>query len=122
MRLEHPLLDRRQLGQDVAGVIAEEVGQSRERELGLGLRGSRGQDPVTAGVRRINAGQPESRLADPGLARQHGGARKILASVEQPDDRFELFLPADKLLGRNGHVLNTVRRRKSGQLTKDLYL
>jgi hypothetical protein len=39
-RLERPRLDRRQLGQKVAGGIAEEVGQPREREAGLGLRGS----------------------------------------------------------------------------------
>jgi hypothetical protein len=103
--LERPLLDRRQLRQDVAGGIAEKVGQPRERELGLGLRGSRGQDPVTAGGRRIDAGQPQSCLADSGLAWQHGDARKVLRGVEEPENRSQLLFPADKLPGRNGHVL-----------------
>ena len=31
--LERAALDRRQLGQDIGGVVAEEIGQPREREL-----------------------------------------------------------------------------------------
>ena len=99
--LERPPLDRRQLGQDVVGGVAEKVGQPRERERGLGLRRSSRQDPVTAGGSRIEAGQPQRRLADPGLAREHGGARKTVAVIEEPDDRAELFLPADEVRGRD---------------------
>ena len=102
--LERPPLDRRQLGQDVAGGSAEEVGQPRERERRLGLRGPGGQDPVPAGGGGLDAGQPQRGLADPGLARQHGGARKLLGGVEQPDDRSELFVSTDKVPVRYGHV------------------
>ncbi len=86
-----------------------EVGRNRELLTGsehaaFGLRGPGGQDPVTAGGRGIDAGQPQSRLADSGLARQHGGARKLLGGVEILDDCSELRFPADKLPRRYGHV------------------
>ena len=45
------------------------------------------------------------RLPDPRLAREHHGARKCFGAVEEPDDRSELLLPADKLTGGDGHVL-----------------
>ncbi len=73
-------LDRRQCGGDVARA-AEEVGQPRERELGFGLRGPRGKDPITPVGRRVDAGQPQRRLAYPGLARQHRDAGKAIGAL-----------------------------------------
>ena len=49
-------------------------------------------------------------LADPGLARQHGRARELLAAVEEADDRFELLFSTDELPGCNGHVTHILRR------------
>ena len=112
--LERPLLDRRQLRQDLAGGMAEEVGQTCEREPGLGLRRLRGQNPVSLGGRSVDTGQPQRRLADPGLARQHGDARKLLGVVEKPDDRSELFVPTDELAVRDGHVSPILRRSQRG--------
>jgi len=65
--LERALLDRRQFRQDLRGCIAQEIGQPAEREAGLGFRGSAGNDPITPGGRRVDAGQPQRRLADAGL-------------------------------------------------------
>ena len=97
--LERPPLDRRQLGQDVAGGVAEEVGQPREREAGLGLRGPGGQDPVAAGGGSLDAGQPQRRLADPGLARQHDGARKLLGGRRGSRRSLRARLPCRRVAG-----------------------
>ena len=103
---QRPLLDRRQLGQEVAGDVAEEVAQPNEREPGLGLRGSRGKDSVTAGGRCFDAGEPQGRLPDPCLARKHGDHWKLFGRVEEPDDRFELLFPADKVPAHERRVLS----------------
>jgi hypothetical protein len=73
--LERPPLDRRELGQDLGSCVVEQVGQPHERELGLGLRRPRRQDPVAAGGRGVDAGQPHRRLAYACLARQQRDAR-----------------------------------------------
>ena len=117
--LECPLLHRRQLGQDISGCITEEIGQPRERESSFGLRGSSGHDSIATVRGRLDAGQPQGRLADPGLARQHGGARKLLASIEEADDRSELLLPADKVPGRDGHAVHILRRWISAGSPRD---
>ena len=94
--LERTPLDRRQLRQDVVGSGAEQVGEPCERKPGLGLRGARGQEAVAAGGGRVDAGQPEGRLADPRFALQHEHPCPVArARVEERVECAELLLPAD---------------------------
>ena len=102
--LECALLDRRELRQDDAGHGTQEVGKPRVREPGLRLGRPRGQRPVAALGRRLEPGQPDRGLADPGVAPQHDGRRELRGIVEQPGDRPELLVPADRRTDRCGHV------------------
>ena len=100
--LERPPLNGWQLRQDSVDDVSEKVGETPVREAGLRLRGSRGENAEAALDRCVSAGQPERRLPDPGLARQDDGARKLLRTVEEPDESFELFVPADEISVRLG--------------------
>ena len=84
--LERPSLDRRQLGQDLGCDLAEDVRQRQEREPRLRLRGPRRQDTKSAGVSVLDPGEPQCRLADPGLAGDHGDRWQLLGRVDEIEE------------------------------------
>ena len=75
--------------------FAQQVAQPGEGESGLGLRRPAGEHPVATLGGGLDAGQPERRLAESRLAREHGGAGTLLWVVEKADDRPELLFPAE---------------------------
>ena len=103
--LECPSLDRRQLGQDLGCDLAEDVRQRQEREPCLCLRGPRRQDPKSPGGRELDPREPQRRLADPGLAGDHGDRRQLFGRVDEIEECGELLLPADEIRNADVHEL-----------------
>ena len=101
---DRPPLDRRQLRHDPVNGVAEQIAQPSERESGLRLGRPAGQHAVATVGGCVQAGQPECRLPDPRLPREHGHAGKLLRGVEDPDDRPELLFPTEKALGHDRHL------------------
>ena len=95
--LERPPPRRRELGQHLRRAIREEVAERRVGEPLLGLRGSgaeHAERPLPGG---LDAGRPERRLADPGLAFEDERSRAAVRPVEEGVQRCDLVLPADDL-------------------------
>ena len=81
--LQRATLRTRELAEQVE-VLAEQVEQTGEGELGLGLDRLRGEDRVTACQRTRSNLRPDRRLADPGLALEHERRRAAVEHVKEP--------------------------------------
>ena len=81
--LQRATLRTRELAEQVE-VLAEQVEQTGEGELGLGLDRLRGEDRVTARQRTCANLRPDRRLADPGLALEHERRRAAVERVKEP--------------------------------------
>ena len=79
------------------------------REAALGLGRPRREDAQSARARMLDAGEPERRLADPGLALEHERRRPCRRSADEGAEGGELLLSADDL---DGH-----RARRRGYVT-----
>ena len=91
---KRPALRSGKVDRYVVEHVVEKVPKSGIGKLGLGRRGSRGQNAVGALPGELDASSPERRLADADLAFEQQGTP---ASVEERLDRAELLLPADEL-------------------------
>ena len=78
--LERSPLDRGQLRQDIVDDPAEQVGQPRVRQPGLGLGGAARHDAVAVLVGRCDPGQPEGGLADPRLTVEDDRAGQLVGA------------------------------------------
>ena len=65
---ERTPLRPRQLRQHVGNDASDQVGQPDERERRFRLGRPAGEHQIAAGLRRLDGGEPQRRLADPGLA------------------------------------------------------
>ena len=72
---ERPPLRPRQLRQHVGKDASDQVGQPDERERRFRFGRPAGEHQISARLRRLDGGEPQRRLADPGLAGDdsHGG-------------------------------------------------
>jgi hypothetical protein len=91
-RLERAALHRREMRQHLGGRLPEQVVQPGERPRCLDPARPRRQHPVSALDRRLESGEPDSRLPDPRLAAKDGQIRCPARLVEQPKDRRQLLL------------------------------
>ena len=93
--LERPALRRRQLRQHLLDDAVEQIRQSGERQLLLGLGGPRSQhsQPLLAGG--LHPCQPEGRLANSGVACENECTRPLARPLDEGVERRQLFVPAD---------------------------
>ncbi len=99
--LERPALRRRQLRQHLLDDAVEQIRQSGERQLLLGLGGPRSQhsQPLRAGG--LHPCQPERRLANSGVACENECTRPLARLLDEGVERRQLFVPADDLPRRH---------------------
>ena len=93
-RFERPPLRPRQLRQHVGNDASDQVGQPDERERRFRFGRTAGEHQIAALPRRLDGGEPHRRLADPGLADEHGGRGKLSGRLEEIEESGELVLPA----------------------------
>jgi hypothetical protein len=82
-RLECPSLRRPQLRQRLLDDVADQVAQPGERVARFCFGRAAGEDAIATHVRRLDAGQPQRRLPDAGLAGQQSGTWQLLASIQE---------------------------------------
>ncbi len=88
---------RRELRQHLDDGIPEQVAERRVCKPLLGLRRSGAEHPQPPLACSRHPGQPERRLADPGVAFEHDSGRPIARPVEEGVQRGNLVLPTDDL-------------------------
>ena len=94
--LERPALGRWQCREDRFEDRLEEVGQRPVRQLDLGAGRPAGEDAVARDLRGLDAGSPQRRLADAGLALEHEAGGQLVAPAKEREDPVELPLPPDE--------------------------
>ena len=103
-----------------------EIAERRKRKAGLGLGRARRENEKATLAGRLPSREPNRRLSDSGLPREHGGSREAVW-VEEAGERLELALPADRVDTGDGHgSLTTHPMRSAGRYepssTRDLPL
>ena len=81
--LERPSLRPWKLRQDLADILADQVGQTDKREPGLGFGGAARKHPVAARLRSLGGCRRQCRLADTGLADDDGGGKEVGGRVRR---------------------------------------
>jgi hypothetical protein len=107
---ERPPARRGQLVGDLVERVVEQVAQRRERQPRLGAGRRRREHAVAAGGRLRDAGAPQRRLADPGLALERDDAPRRPGRGQQRPDHLELVVPADQLRRDGSHASATISR------------
>jgi hypothetical protein len=99
----------RERRQQLVEGVAEEIGDRREGERHLGLRGTRDQHACPRGGSGVEPGLPDRRLADPRLALDEQDAWPGVETADQVCQLRELVIPADDH-GRDGTALSPTAR------------
>ncbi len=105
-----------QLRQDLVDNAPDQVGQPDEGEVRLGLRGSAREHERTGRPRSLDCGQPQRRLADPGVADDHCGLEPISGRVKEIDESRKLVLPADQVPNADCHAFRRSLRSPVARL------
>ena len=87
----------RQRGQHVVDHALEEVAERYVREVTLGLGRARDERPQPFGTRVLHAREPERRLPDARLSREHERGGPLRCSFDEGADGGELLVAADDL-------------------------
>ena len=95
--LERPAPRSGQLGKHIRDAVLEQVDERRVREPLLRLRGPRREHLQRPLARRLDAGEPERRLADPRLAFEHDDVRPPACPGDECLERGDLVVPPDDL-------------------------
>ena len=85
--LERPSARRRELRQQLGRAVSEQVAQACVRQTLLDLGGPGREHAQTSRPRRLDAGQPERRLADPRLAVQHERRETVPRPLDELEQR-----------------------------------
>jgi hypothetical protein len=88
-------LRRRQAREEIVGKPGQQVGERRQRQLGLALGGAAAQDGVVACRGTLGGGLPQRGLADARAALQHQRRRARRHAVEETLDGCKLAVAAE---------------------------
>jgi hypothetical protein len=109
--LERPTARRRNQRQRLVEHIGEEVAKSSERERGLCLGATTGEDAAEGRPAALHSCLPEDRLADPRFSGENKRRRSVRDLVEKGLDEPELFLSPEH---RRRHRLRNCEPLEAG--------
>ena len=102
-------------GNTSARTASDQVGQPDERKTRLRFGRSAGKHHVSARPRRLDGGEPQRCLADPGLADEYGGCGQLSGRLEEIEESGELVLPAGEVRNADCHAFRSLLIREPGR-------